>query len=127
VYLDTTFYKCTGNDVGVYISLINKFISMKYPFAFILYFFKKLYLMVRSGFRLCFNVNLRFTLLFISSLSFSARLCLFIYFLTSCLIENLVIVVMRRNFKLRTQSLVVLDSEVLYKGQMHGKRLGRNK
>ena len=52
--------------------------------------------------------------------------CVFlIYFLTSGLIEKLLIVFIRQNFNLR--SLVELDSELLNKGQMHWKMLGRNK
>ena len=52
--------------VCVYISWTNKFISMKYPLSFYrIFFFPNPYLIVRSGFKLYFNVNFRFSPLFI--------------------------------------------------------------
>jgi hypothetical protein len=59
-------------------------------------------------------------------ISYSVRLCLFIYFL-AMFDDNLLTVAMRRIFSRRTHSLVALDSESLYKGKMHRKTLGRNK
>ena len=52
----------------------------------------------------------------------------FVYLLSNFRFDNnLLIVVIRRIFSHRTRSLVGLDSGSLYKGQMHGKMLGRNK
>lgn len=52
-------------------------------------------------------------------ISFSVRPYLFIYFLT--MFDDNLIVAMRKIFSRRTRSLVTLDSESLYKGQMHSK------
>jgi len=53
---------------------------------------------------------------------------MFVYLLFNFRFDNnLIIVVIRRIFTHRTRSLVTLDSELLYKSQMHGETLGRNK
>ena len=52
----------------------------------------------------------------------------FVYLLSNFRFDNnRLIVVIRRIFTQRTQSLVALDSGSLYKGRMHRKTLRRNK
>ena len=60
--------------------------------------------------------------------NFSKIGTVFVYLLSNFRFDNnLLIVVIRRIFSHRTRSLVTLDSELLYKSQMHRKTLGRNK
>ena len=51
----------------------------------------------------------------------------FVYLLSNFRFDNNLLIVICRIFSHRTQLLVTLDSGSLYKGQSHGKMLGRNK